>query len=56
MKNITGLECLIILAVIMLAVILALTPLFEARAFNKFTDGPRATYWDALWTQLRVTQ
>lgn len=29
-------------------------PYFEARAFNKFTDGPKATYWDALWTELRV--
>lgn len=30
-------------------------PYFEARAFNKFTKGPKATYWDAAWTELRVT-
>ena len=30
-------------------------PYFEASAFNKFTSGPKATYWDALWTELRVT-
>ena len=29
-------------------------PYFEAKAFNKFTDGPKATYWDAMWTELRV--
>ena len=29
-------------------------PYFEAKAFNKFTSGPKATYWDAMWTELRV--
>ncbi len=28
-------------------------PYFEARAFNKFSKT-KATYWDALWTELRV--
>ena len=32
-----------------------LQPYFEARAFNKFTTGPKATYWDAVWSDLRVT-
>jgi hypothetical protein len=26
----------------------------EAAAFNRFTTGPRATTWDALWVELRV--
>ena len=36
---------------------LALQPAFEARTFNKFRPegAPKATYWDALWTNLRVT-
>jgi len=29
-------------------------PYWEARAFNKFTTGPKASYWDAVWTELRV--
>ncbi len=28
-------------------------PYFEMRAFNKFTET-KATYWDALFTELRV--
>lgn len=35
--------------------LLLMQPYFESRAFNKFTTGPKATYWDALWTDLRVT-
>ena len=26
----------------------------EAAAFNRFTTGPKATVWDALWLELRV--
>ncbi len=26
----------------------------EAAAFNRFTAGPKATAWDALWVELRV--
>jgi gamma-glutamyltranspeptidase/glutathione hydrolase len=26
----------------------------EAAAFNRFTTGPKATTWDALWVELRV--
>lgn len=35
----------------------ALQPAFEARTFNKFRpEGtPKATYWDAVWADLRVT-
>ena len=29
-------------------------PYFEARAFNKFSDI-KASYWDAVFTSLRVT-
>lgn len=46
--------------VVLCAIIVAilspvLQPYFEARAFNKFTTGPKATYWDAVWSDLRVT-
>ena len=49
----------LILSVCAVGLLLALAvgilqPYFEARAFNKFTDGPKATYWDAMWTELRV--
>lgn len=27
---------------------------YEAEAFNKFTSGPKATLWDAVWCDLRV--
>jgi hypothetical protein len=47
-----ALGCLAILAV--LAVVLAY-PIFEARHFNKCTGG-NATYFDALFTTLRVTE
>ncbi len=26
----------------------------EAAAFNRFTTGPKATTWDAIWVELRV--
>jgi hypothetical protein len=26
----------------------------EATAFNRFTNGPKATTWDAVWLELRV--
>jgi hypothetical protein len=26
----------------------------EAATFNRFTTGPKATTWDALWVELRV--
>jgi len=26
----------------------------EAAAFNRFTTGPKATTWDAVWVELRV--
>lgn len=26
----------------------------EAATFNRFTAGPKATTWDALWVELRV--
>ena len=29
-------------------------PALEARTFNKFNDGPDATYWDAMFAELRV--
>jgi len=45
---------LCVLAVVVAIAVVVLQPFFEARAFNKFTSGRRATYWDACWTELRV--
>ena len=52
---------MIVLALLLFALIVGvvtatvLQPYFEARTFNKFTTGPKATYWDAVWGSLRVT-
>lgn len=27
----------------------------EANSFNKFTTGAKATWWDAVWVDLKVT-
>ena len=53
MKTI-GVMTTIALLIVVAVLGLVLQPLFEARAFNKFTTGPKATYWDACWTELRV--
>ena len=39
------------------AAMFVLQPAFEAATFNKFRPegAPKATYWDALWADLRVT-
>jgi hypothetical protein len=44
-----------------LLIILSLTGAFvwlqatnEAAAFNRLTDGPKVTTWDAVWLELRV--
>jgi carbon starvation protein CstA len=51
-------ELLAFLAIILIIVtvigIIVLQPYFESRAYNKFTTGQKATYWDAVWTELRV--
>lgn len=39
--------------VVIIAIVVA-QPYFEARAYNKFTDGEKATYWDALVSELRI--
>ena len=42
--------------VIVVAISVALIqPYFEMQTFNKFTKGPKATYWDATFANLRVT-
>ena len=39
------------------AALLLSQPYFEAKAYNKFRDDTqvKATYWDALWSDLRIT-
>ena len=44
---------LLISIVIVSLTIFLIQPYFEAQSFNKLTGGD-ATYWDALWSELRV--
>ena len=43
----------IIVMIVAILAILTVQPYFEARAFNKFSEK-KATYWDAVFTDLRV--
>jgi hypothetical protein len=54
MKMLAALVGIVTVSVLAI-VIMVMQPYWEARAFNKFTEGPKATYWDAVWTSLRVT-
>ena len=51
---ILGLVALLVLGILFLA---ALAPAKEAATYNKFKDpaAPAATYWDAVWADLRIT-
>lgn len=42
----------LIIALVILAALIQ--PCFEARTFNRFTKGEKATYWDALFAELRI--
>jgi len=44
---------LFVIAIVFALSIGAAQPYFEAKSFNKLTGG-NATWWDALWTELRV--
>lgn len=44
---------LVILAILAIIGLFAAQPYFEAKSFNKLTGG-NATYWDALWSNLRI--
>jgi ABC-type phosphate/phosphonate transport system permease subunit len=45
---------LVVLGTIIAAPVAFLRASQEAAAFNRFTTGPRATTWDAVWLELRV--
>ena len=47
---------LVVFMVFMLSagISMLIQPALEARTFNKFNDGPNATYWDAVFAELRV--
>ena len=45
---------LVVVGTIIAAPVAFLRASQEAAAFNRFTTGPRATAWDALWVELRV--
>ena len=44
-----------VIFIIIVLGILAVQPAFEANTFNKLTNGPEATYWDAAFSNLRIT-
>jgi len=50
-------EAAILIAIVILLVMIFVQPYFEAKSFNKFRDPdtPPATYWDAMFSELRVT-
>jgi hypothetical protein len=48
---IAGLILLVVLGAMITAV--AVPPYFEAQSYNRLT-GSNATYWDAVWVELRV--
>lgn len=54
--NINEILVNVVIAAVIFSIIggVLLLPYFEARTFNKFTDGPKATYFDALFSELRV--
>lgn len=41
-------------ALALVFMLIVISAYFEAKTFNKFTDGPKATTWDALFIELRV--
>ena len=49
----TIIEKLILLTIILILLGLPLAPYFEAKTYNKLT-GANATWWDAIWVELRV--
>lgn len=49
----TLIEIICIVGIVLIIAISAMQPYFEAQSFNKLTGG-NATYWDALWSNLRV--
>ncbi len=53
-RAIGGFACMGLAVAIILSPILWLQASQEAAAFNRFTTGPKATTWDALWVEFRV--
>ena len=51
-----GCGTLILSGIILLVIILlaCIQPYQEMVRFNKFTDGPKATFWDAVWCKLCI--
>jgi hypothetical protein len=49
-----GLACALVALLVISAPIVWFQAHQEAAAFNRFTTGPKATTWDAVWVELRV--
>ena len=56
MKNNWPIVLVVGIGVFLLCGIIA-QPYFEAKTYNKFRkpDQPQASYWDAMWGDLRIT-
>ena len=52
-KGFTLIEMMMVIAIVAIIGVAFMQPYFEAQSFNKLTGG-NATYWDALWSNLRV--
>jgi hypothetical protein len=48
------LACLLVAFAVIIAPFAWMQASEEAAAFNRFTTGPKATTWDAIWVELRV--
>jgi len=54
-KSFTAIEGVIVAAIIIIIIVITFVqPYFEMQSFNKFTKGPKATYWDAVFSELRI--
>ena len=49
-----GIITALVVLILSAGISILIQPALEARTFNKFNDGPDATYWDAVFAELRV--
>lgn len=50
----TLIECLTVLAVVLVVIAFFVTAKMQSDTYNKLT-GAHTTWWDALWVELRVS-
>ena len=53
--QISVMSVIYVISIIAIVLVLLAGPYFEMQTFNKFTKGKKATYLDAMFSELRVT-